>query len=437
MSTWQRISGLLQAPESQVQRASGFLQGAKVVARLEFDPQEADSLWLCVAVDEEARVAVLADDDQSLVAGPPLRELALALAQECQAAVTFDRETAHGDDEPGEEDPFDPQIGIVVVAERAVVRTAGDLESLEELATRAQTPLLAAGDEHGYVLLIQDGPAVAELPLEEMHRPVVVLQHAGDYPALSVVNGAEEYQHVWGLRDEVVPAGSPRAAEFADETLGLGLLAELVRSALPHMSTDQVHTALTESSDAPGAIEALGLSLGLAGQVREFLLGQRPAEDVDGAFDVEPLSVGESVRRRAQAAADDARKAAGHAADDTRRRAQDAVDDARRIAEDAWRRTDDAWRWADDVWRRAEHPNWQAANADSREELLQQSVPYLAGATQTVLAAVTWRAAGRRRRRGAPATARDKALRVVSVLLWAAAAANVTAATAYRLRRRD
>src|SRR5699024_2937937 len=119
-----------EAPESRVRRVSGFLEGAQVIAQLEFDQQEPDSLWVSVAIDADCHVAVLDDAGTAAVPGPPLQELALALAQECQGNVTFD-ETTHGgsQDAEGEEDPFDPQIGIVVVAERAVVRTTADREA--------------------------------------------------------------------------------------------------------------------------------------------------------------------------------------------------------------------------------------------------------------------------------------------------------------------
>lgn len=436
MSTWQRISGLIDAPDSRVQRARGFLDGAQIIARLEFDPQEPSSGWISIAVEQDNHVAVLADDGQSVTSGPLLSELALALAQECQATVTFDRETVHAppDDASSDQDPFDPRIGIVVVAERALVRITGDLESLEDLATRAQSTLLAAPTETGYLLLIEDGPAVAELPLAEAGSPAIVLQHAPDYPALSVVNGAEEYQHVWGLTAQVVPAGSPAAQEFADETLGLGLLLELVGAVVPDARGDQVREAVTEASGAPDAVAVLGLNAGLSVQARQFLLSELRGSQVDGAFEVEPLSVGEYVRRRAQQAADEARLAAGTAADDTRRRAQDAVGDARRLAEGAWRRTDDVWRRADEVWRWGEEGSGNPSGL--AEEMLQQGVPYVAAGAEVLLGGLLWRGAGRGPRRGRPMGRGAKVLRGASVLLWAAAGANIAAATAYRIRRR-
>src|SRR5699024_171957 len=390
MSTWQRISGLIEAPESRVQRVRGFLEGAQVIAQLEYDPQEPDSLWVSVATDAETHVAVLDDGGTSPVPGPPLQELALALAQECQGEVTFD-ETTHGaaQDSEGDEDPFDPQIGIVVVAERAVVRTRADHAGIEELATHAQSALLAVPDERGHLLLIQDGPAVGDLPLEHLEYPALVLQHAADYPALSVVHGNEEHQHVWGLTAQVVPDGSASAREFADATLGLGLLVEQIRTALPGLSQPQVRTAVEQSSDAAGAVNVLGLSPELTTEVREFLLGQRPGDDAAGALWIEPLSAGEDVRRRAQEAADEARRAAGNAADDTRRRAQDAVDDARRIAEDAWRRTDD-------VWRRAEGARTHSGFGPGAEEPARKWAPYLLAGAAAVGVALLWRQRSRR-----------------------------------------
>src|SRR5699024_11501619 len=113
-----------------------------------------------------------------------------------------------------------------------------------------------------------------------------------------------------GIRDRNVTGVQTCALPI----LGLGLLVEQIRTALPGLPQTQVRTAVEQSSDAAGAVSVLGLSPELTTEVREFLLGQRPGDDVAGAFWIEPLTAGEHVRRRAQEAADEARRAAGNAA---------------------------------------------------------------------------------------------------------------------------
>src|SRR5699024_10554098 len=137
----------------------------------------------------------------------------------------------------------------------------------------------AAPDERGYVLLVEDGPAVGDLPLERLDEPVLVLQHAADYPALSVVHGSAEHQHVWGLRAQVVPHESAAARDFADNTLGIGLLVEQIRSVLADLPAARVRTAVEESADAPGAVAVLGLTPALTTEVYEFLRGQRAGNE--------------------------------------------------------------------------------------------------------------------------------------------------------------
>src|SRR5690625_7189104 len=114
MSMWQRTSGQVDAPASRVHRSTGFLDGAQVVARLEYDPQDPTSAWVTVAVDEENRVAVLGESGTEVVPGPPLGELVTALDQEVQGVVTFavltylDLPPGDGDGGEGDDELFPP-----------------------------------------------------------------------------------------------------------------------------------------------------------------------------------------------------------------------------------------------------------------------------------------------------------------------------------------
>lgn len=414
MSTWQRTSGQVDAPSSRVHRSTGFLDGAQVVARLEYDPQDPTTAWVTVAVDEEGRVAVLAEGGEEIVPGPPLAGLVTALAQECQGVVTFEQESARAlppgeDDDEGDDDPFDPQIGIAVVADRALVCTTADHAGLERLATEAETTLHAVLTDSGHSVLVEDGAAVGDLPLGELRAPALVLQQTADYPALGVA-GDEEYQYVWGLQEAVVPLSAPAAEQFADRYLGTGALVDQVLAAAPAANADLLRRAIESGAGPVAALPTLGLGAEVTGQLTEFLTGQRAADDVTGVTAIAPVPLGEVMRRRAQEAADDARRAA----DDTRRRAQLAAEDARRMADEA----------------RAS----AVAFADAAEEPVRTWAPWVAAGADVLVGALLWRRSGRARRAGEPMGAGAKVVRGVSVLLFTAAAANVAGAVLDRRR---
>lgn len=417
MSTWQRTSGQVDAPAARVHRSTGFLDGAQVVALLEYDPQDPTTAWVTVAVDEESRVAVLGEDGAAVIAGPPLAELVTALAQECQGVVTFAEESARAlppgeEDDEGDDDPFDPQIGIAVVADRALVCTAADHAGLERLATEAETTLHAVPTGAGHTVLVEDGPAVGDLPLAELGAPALVLQQTADYPTLGIA-GDEEYQYVWGLQQAVVPLSAPAAEQFADRLLGTGALVDQVRAAVPGADADRLRSAIESGTGPLDVLSALGLDAGLTGQLSEFLVGRRSAAEVADVAAIDPVPLSEVMRRRAQEAADDARRAA----DDTRRRAQLAADDARRMADEA----------------RAS----AAAFADAAEEPVRTWAPYVAAGADVLVGALLWRRSGRTRRAGGRMGVGARVVRGVSVLLFAAAAANVAGAVLDARRRTD
>lgn len=425
MSTWQRTSGQVDAPAARVHRSTGFLDGAQVVARLEYDPQDPTSAWVTVAVDEENRVAVLGESGADVVAGPPLADLVAALAQEVQGVVTFADETARAlppgeGDEEEDDDPFDPQIGIAVVADRAVVCTPADRDSLEHLATQAGTAVQVLPVAFGHAVLLEDGPAVEDLPLELLSTPAVVLQQTADYPALGVT-GADECQYVWGLQAAVVPLHAPTAGAFADEVLGPGALAGQVVGAVPGADPVRVREGIESGTGPLDVLPGLLPDDPVADLLAEFLSGRTDLVDLADVVTIEPVPLGEAMRRRAQEAADDARRAAedarraaSQAADDTRRRAQEAAEDARRMADEA----------------RAN----AVAFADAAEEPVRAWGPYGAAGVDLLIGALLWRRSGRAARAGQPMSAGAKVVRGVSVLLFAAAATNVAAAVLDRRR---
>src|SRR5699024_10178770 len=168
------------------------------------------------------------------------------------------------------------------------------------------------------------------------------------------------------------------------------------------------------------------------GVLADFLAGRTDLADLADVVTVEPVLLGEAMRRRAQDAADDARRAAedarraaSQAADHTRRRAQEAADDARRRAQQA---ADDARRMADEARASA------VAFADAAEEPVRTWGAYGAAGVDLLVGALLWRRSGRATRAGQPMSAGAKVVRGVSVLLFAAAATNVAAAVLDRRR---
>src|SRR5690625_607370 len=111
-SGWRRCAGLGSTATPSAARAGGFLDGALVVARVESDPDAPYSCAVTGAGDEARRVAALPTSRSRLVPGPPLGELAEALAAECQGLVVFEDIAAEGADAPDTEDPFWSAIAL-------------------------------------------------------------------------------------------------------------------------------------------------------------------------------------------------------------------------------------------------------------------------------------------------------------------------------------
>ncbi|UFU07195.1 hypothetical protein [Ruania halotolerans] len=443
-TSWQRHQGQITAPDARVLRTAGFLDGALVVAILEADPEEQAAVWVSVATDPEQRVAVLGPDAETVIPGPPLQELAEALAQECQGTAIFGDVIAVNQPEGETEDPFEPHLDVTSVPERTVVLLHGGRESAERLATSLgatvhavlgevpelgedsdrsegagsadtpETPETAdreSIDRHAIAVLLVDAPGVEELDFTGQAWPAVVLERRTMYPAVTAVNGAA-HTHVWGLERAIIPGGGVAPA-FAEQVLGHEALADGVLAALPDADRDRVLHALRGPELAP-LVGALGLPQDLVEPLTAFLDGETDATDVPGAQELEPVGLSELVRRRARLAADDARNAALQAREDARERTQHAT-------EDAWRRAQQA---AEDA------RTGVAAFADAAEQPARTWGPYALAAVETVAGAVLWRRSSR------PGTKRGWAVtgKVAAAVLFSGALANVGAAVWPRLR---
>ncbi|UFU03529.1 hypothetical protein LQF12_02650 [Ruania suaedae] len=397
-TSWQRCQGQILAPEQQVLRAAGFLDGALVVAILEADPEEPTVVSITVAVDEQSRVAVLDESLAGVIAGPPLAELVEALATECRGRAQFGDLIATCEER--EDDPFEPHLEIASVTERAVVLTPATGEALEDLATDAGTTLDALALPNRSAALVEDVATIDELGLRGARLPAIVLERRTVRAALTVL-GETEGQHVWGLERATIPDG--RVAEsFADELLGQGALLEAVSRTWPGVDRARLRAALGGDVNFEEVLAALETGAA-AGALARFLEGDVAAADVEGVEQIAPVPIAELVRRRAHVAAEDARRAAQQAREDARRRAQQAAEDAR---------------------------TGMTAFAEAAEEPVRTWAPYVAAAVDVAVGTLIWRRAARPGTRPGWATTG----KVTAGILWGGAAANVVAAVWPRVR---
>lgn len=332
---WRRCSGLVSAATPHAGRAQGFLDGARVLALIESDPEAPSAVAVTIALDEQDRVAVLTEDNTRIVAGPPLAELAEALAQECQALVVFGHIVAEHIEEAEEErseDPFESEIGLewARVPERAVVLTRAGQRELEDLATAANTVLYARTHGPGYLALLEDGPAMTELEWQAEHLPVVLLERGASFPSVTVIEEpGRAHLYSWDATLTVVP-GDPQATElvhpFIDSELGPGALVRGLVNAAPEADVEAVRSSLEQAGEQ--GMARMVAALGLPAEVTEFLAGARAASDLPDLVELDAVTVAEVVRRAMDDAAEDARahmEQMREAAEDARNQARESA----------------------------------------------------------------------------------------------------------------
>lgn len=332
---WRRCSGLVSAATPDAGRAHGFLDGARVLALIESDPEAPFAVAVTIALDEEDRVAVLAEAGDRIMPGPPLGELAEALAQECQALVVFGHivaEHAEAESEGGSEDPFESDIDLesTRLPERAVVLTRAGQRELEDLATAANTVLYARSQGPGYLALLEDGPAMTELEWRPEHLPVVLLEQGASFPSVTVIEEpGRAHLYTWDATLSVVPSDSGAAElvhPFIDSELGPGALVRGLVSAAPQADVEAVRSSLEQAGEQ--GLATMVNALGLPVEVTQFLAGERAAADLPDLVELDAVTVAEAVRRAMDEAAEDARAHMEHmreAAEDARAQARESA----------------------------------------------------------------------------------------------------------------
>ncbi len=427
-SEWQRVSGLVTSADGHADRASGFLEGALVIALVESEPETPDAVTVTVAVDGDGRVAVVDADRSGVTPGPTLTELAEALAQECDGYAAFDGveagvEVDGGPADPS--DPFDPEIDVVTayVPDRSVVYTRAAAEDVVALADAIDLPVRTAPHAEGQVVLVTDGPALTAVEWPERLKPSLVVEQGAAYPAVAVVDGVSAHVHTWDADVTVVPTDPALAGivgPFSDATLGTAALIDAIAGLLPGADTAALRVAIDGEDGGPAAlVEALGLPEELA----TFLGHGEAAASLPGSRLVQPSTAFSRAVTDAQAQVSE--------------RVREQNELMRERAEQVRER-------AEQVRLRAEAARVRAESAfDAAETFTEEVVvpirqtwwtPAVA-AVEVAGALVLLRRAGRGHRLGTAMTAGERVVGTVGVLLLVDAVVNTAVFLVPKLRR--
>lgn len=327
MATWQRRTGKITAAPKGIDRVSGFLDGAGVIARLHQDPQVAEVLTITVLMGEGEHVAVVDDAHASLaVLGPTMAELTEALAAECGGEVWFedepgypitdltepnpeaaevaedggDAEAAAGDSRPvGQEkpnqksaperkkkeprDPFDADLDVsdAYVPDHSVLFSRRDLRELvDSLGARVWVEPLMDGH-----LLYADGVIIRPEDIPPGPEPVLLVQRGAGHPSLTVV-AEDRITYHWDLPRQFVPrdVSGPVAAMVA-QMLGEGASVGALMQLFPAIEPGQLRSAI---SGPRSGLRATVQALGLPHRVSKFLHHERELHHFHGLREVEP-----------------------------------------------------------------------------------------------------------------------------------------------------
>lgn len=416
-SQWQRRSGLV---TGAADRARGFLEGALVIAIVESEPDNPESVDITIATDPQDRVAVVDDARSGVTAGPTRTELAEALAAACGGEVIFDDLTVgEGDQAEVSSDPFDFAIDVdeAYVPDRAVVYTRAADNDLGALVSAVDMPVMAAPFGDGHLVLVTDGPALSAVDWSDALKPALVVEQGAAFPAVAVIDGDAAHVHTWDLQTALVPSEAAAAAvahDLLDRVLGVGGLTSQITSLLPAAAAGEVRAALEQGSGPAELIRALGLPAELIGY-----LAHGDAPDLEGATILQPDGFGQAIAR--------------------------AVTDAQaQMSESVREHTEQMRERAEQMRERAEAARVRAESAfDAAETFTEEVVVPIrqswwtpaAAAVEATLGLLALRRAGRGSRLGTGTTAGERVLAVGGVLLLVDAVVNTAIFLAPRLRR--
>lgn len=427
-SAWLRRSGLVTSTAGRAENARGFLEGALVIALVETEPDNPDSVVVTVATDADDRVAVVDEDRTAVTAGPTLTELAEALAATCGHVMFDDLVAGEEDAYDDPSDPFDPEIDVVsaYVPDRSVVYSRATIDEMGALASAIDMPVLVAPHHEGHLVLVSDGPALSAVDWSDALKPALVVEQGAAYPAAAIVDGDSAYVHTWDLDVATVPSESAAAAvakDFADSTLGIGGLVAQITALLPDADAAAVRAALEANGSGPkDLVAALGLPEALVG----YLAHGADTPDLPDAKILQPNGFGQAFAR--------------------------AVTDAQaQMSESVREHTEQMRERAEHMRERAEHMRERAEAArvraesafDAAETFTEEVVvpirqswwtPVVA-AFEATAGALLLRRAGKGSRLGTGTTAGERVLAIGGALLLVDAVVNTALFLAPRLKR--
>lgn len=432
--SWRRRSGVVFGADGTIDRARDLLAATAVVAVLESDPEAPDAITVTVAVDDEGRVARIDPDRTGLAPGSALTDLVADLAEACEGGATFDDVSADARPAPQEgpvesqeerdNDPFDPVIDptSIYVPDRGVVLTAAGAESLAELATALDVPVVAAPHGDGHVILVSEGPALTTVAWPEALKPAVVIEQGAAFGSVAVIEGEFSHLYTWDTATEVVPADADVSAlvsGLVDDLLGPGALAASIAT-LADADVTAVRTAIGGRAGGPAVlIRALGLPESLV----SFL---RHATDVPALADAQVYTPEGPGHAWARAVSDRVTDAQAQMTSSMRERSEQMRDRAEQMrirAEAARVRAESAFdaaeTFTEEVVLPIRHSWWTPA----------------AAAIEVVLGAAALHRAGRTARAGGKTTLGERAIGVGGVFLLIDASVNTTLFLASRIKR--
>ncbi len=287
-NTWERVEGMVIAPDLDPKALAKDLKDRAVVAQLDWFEATPSLVGISVGV-RDGVVATLSSPGEDLEPGPQLVDLVKELA-----------EALHGEVMVGDASFFamDQDQDTASVQEAATSQDQGDqvVRLVEIGSTPASAiPLLAAfeGVDIAEVQLSGDKRLLAaQLPGNRQDwyfgdLPLVVLSMRGDeFKAFFV--GTDDPESIisynWGMQNLTVAGGcgwDKEIPENAEALVGTRADIEAIHEAVPGIDVDAAVAA--SAMRGPKAVRAFVSALGLRPDIAEFLLGNIGLQQISGA----------------------------------------------------------------------------------------------------------------------------------------------------------
>lgn len=301
---WRRSTGIVISKTGHAFRAAGFLDGAQVLAWVESDPEAPDSVLVTVAVDEDGRVATVAEDGEQIIAGPPLADLATAIAQDVRGEVSFSGAFAVAEESSRDEsgpDPFEQHLDVdaAYAPDRAIVFSRTGAAGVIDLATAVDQRVHTRDHLDGQLVFIADGPSLTSVEWPQDLVPAFLVEQGAAFPALTVITpSGDAHVRTWDVQITEVPKGPGDSAggvrAFLDSTIGDGALVRELMRIFPAAEPTSVRAAVAGADAGPARLLA---ALGLPDDAAAFLGHELAPDELEQVTPVDPDTLVESLRR--------------------------------------------------------------------------------------------------------------------------------------------